>query len=187
MKKESLKPMQKYKNAVDNRLKPELVNQNDLVNSKWKPIKYQEITLEYFLDKSYRTIFLKREKNLSWFQRLRLNQILSEFDYKNYLKESWLLKEALFEAIDDTDIPAVIKVMKDCLDSEHYRIQQFWRTLQNWLPWIEAFCDLSTEEFKFTNALTEWINNHCKIAKRVSCWFRYKDNYIRKLTAKFSR
>ena len=53
------------------------------------------------------------------------------------------------------------------------------------MKWIESFCEYSSKKFKFTNALTEWVNNLCKVAKRVSHGFRYKSMYIKKLVAKF--
>ncbi|NCC70768.1 hypothetical protein EOM09_04250 [bacterium] len=43
----------------------------------------------------------------------------------------------------------------------------------------------SSKNFKFTNALTESINNLCKVLKRVSHGFRNKDMYIRKIASRF--
>ena len=50
--------------------------------------------------------------------------------------------------------------------------------------WIDIIQN-STKNFKFTNALTESINNLCKVIKRVSHWFKNKDMYIRKICARF--
>ena len=86
--------------------------------------------------------------------------------------------------MDNLDIKEIDEIIKDCKKSDHYRIKQFWRTLTNWYDWIKWFCEHSTEEFKFTNAATEWFNNSCKVAKRMSYWFKLKENYIRKLFAK---
>lgn len=187
LKRQSLIPMKKYKDKVDQRLQTKDIHPKLLRNNKWEKICYREITLEYFLEKKYLSLFRTREKNLFPLQKLRLNQILSEFDYKNYLKESWLIKESFCDALDERDIETINTIIDDCRKSEHYRIQQFWRTLSNWYRWIANYCKLSTEEFRFTNAYTECINNQCKLAKRQSYWFRYKENYSRKLYAKFSR
>lgn len=43
--------------------------------------------------KGYKGLFMKREKNLSEMQKLRLRQLLREFDYKGYLSEAWGMKE----------------------------------------------------------------------------------------------
>ncbi|MDQ7022563.1 MAG: MG2 domain-containing protein [Candidatus Gracilibacteria bacterium] len=56
---------------------------------------------------------------------------------------------------------------------------------KRWYAGIKGFCEHSTDEFKFTNALTEGINNLCKVAKRVSHGFSGKVMYIKKLTARF--
>ncbi len=96
------------------------------------------------------------------------------------------MKENFIDALDEKNIEDIDRIMKETLNSEHYRIQQFGRTLRNWYDWIANFCKYSTKEFIFTNAYTEGINNQCKVAKRVSYGFRTKNNYFRKLTAKFT-
>jgi len=161
------------------RLKTQDLKQEDLKNKKWEVVEYKEITLDYFLETWYRTIFLKREKNLSPLQKLRLNQIFREYDYNWYLAESRDIKEDFMNAIDELDLKEVDRIMADCRESEHHRLKQFARTLNNWYDWIKWFCEHSTKDFKFTNALTEWLNNSCKVAKRQSHWFKIKDNYIR--------
>jgi hypothetical protein len=77
-------------------------------------------------------------------------------------------------------------VMKDCLESEHYRIKWFGETLKRRHKQLINYCNCSSDDFKFTNAYTESFNNQCKVAKRVSHWFRHKDNYLRKLSSRFA-
>jgi hypothetical protein len=132
LKKDSLSPLKKYKRQVDRRLKTADIHSNSLKGKNGIPFIYREIILEYFLEKKYLSLFRTREKNLFNYQKLRLNQILMEFDYKNFLKEAWLIKESFFEALDEKDIESIDTIIKQCRESEHYRIQQFGRTLSNW-------------------------------------------------------
>ena len=74
--------MRKYKQRAEQRLQMEQIHPKDLKNSKGEFVPYREITLDYFLETGYRKLFLTREKNLSGVQKLRLNQIFSEFDYR---------------------------------------------------------------------------------------------------------
>lgn len=177
--------IQKYKNKSACRLQAEQIDKNTLINSKWENVAYHEITADYFMETGYRRLFFYREKNLSPISKLRLNQIFREFDYLGFMAEAWILKEDFMEAMDDLNITEIDRIMADCLTSEHYRIKQFWRTLKRWYAGIKGFCEHSTATFKFTNALTEGINNLCKVAKRVSHGFKYKSMYIKKLVAKF--
>ncbi|MDQ7022014.1 MAG: transposase [Candidatus Gracilibacteria bacterium] len=180
-----IEAMKKYKEKADQRLNIAQINKNDFYNSKGEKIDYCEITPEYFIEKGYRKLFFYREKNLSGQQRLRLNQIFKEFDYLGFLQESWTLKEDFMDALDELNITEIDRIRDDCLKSEHYRIKQFGRTIKRWYAGIKGFCEHSTDEFKFTNALTEGINNLCKVAKRVSHGFSSKVMYIKKLTARF--
>jgi hypothetical protein len=90
------------------------------------------------------------------------------------------------KALDELDIEEIDDVMKDCLESEHYRIQWFGNTLKRRHKQLSYYCSYSSKDFKFTNAYTESFNNQCKVAKRVSHWFRRKDNYLRKLSSRFT-
>ena len=182
---EKKKIMQKYKNKADIRLDIANINPKDLIDSKWKIIEYQEITADYFIEKWYRLLFMYREKNLSWIQKLRLNQIFKEFDYWGYLQEAWTLKEDFYDALDNLDLNEIDRIRDDALNSDHRRLKQFWRTIKRWYKNIEWYINNSDENFKFTNALTEGINNICKVAKRVSHWFKTKERYIKKLCARF--
>jgi hypothetical protein len=178
--------MMKYKPKAEQRLR---LTDRNWEEMKFKNVKnelnvYNEITLDYFLENWYRTLFLTREKNLSELQRMRVNQIFREYDYHWYLVEAWTIKEDFMDAIDELDIWEVNRIIWECKTSEHYRIQQFGRTLVNWYDWIKWYIEHSTPEFKFTNAFTEWMNNQCKIVQRVSYWWKYKDNYFRKLFVK---
>ncbi len=181
------KQFEKYKKLVDHIIKPEHIEEDKLYNSRWMKIQFREITLDYFLNwPTYKLLFSTREKNMSWYQKLRLRQITRDFDYNNYLKEAWVMKENFLDALDEKNIDDIDRIVDEALESEHYRIQQFGRTLRNWYDWIKNYCLYSTDDFKFTNAYTESINNQCKVAKRVSHWFKHKDNYLKKLTARFS-
>lgn len=179
------KVMQKYKDKAEQRLNIENINPKDLLNSKWEVAEYKEITADYFIEKWYRLLFMYREKNLSWQQRLRLNQIFAEFDYWGYLQEAWTLKEDFYDALDNLDLDEIDRIRDDCLNSEHRRLKKFWETIVRWYKWIKWYIENSSKNFKFTNALTEWINNICKVAKRVSHGFKTKDRYIKKLVARF--
>jgi hypothetical protein len=90
------------------------------------------------------------------------------------------------KALDELDIEEINDVMNDCLESEHYRVKWFWWTLQRRHKQLSNYCSCSSKDFKFTNAYTESFNNQCKVAKRVSHWFRNKDNYLRKLSSRFT-
>ena len=177
--------MKKYKEKAEQRLQADLIDPKNLINSKWETVAYDEITADYFIEKWYRKLFFWREKNLSPIATLRINQIFQEFDHLGFLQESWTLKEDFMDAMDNLDMIEIDRIRDDCLASEHYRIKQFWRTINRWYLWIKWFCEHSTPTFKFTNAFTECANNLCKVAKRQSHWFKLKDMYIRKLTAKF--
>lgn len=181
------KQFQKYKKQVDNILNPEYIEKDKLYNSKWHKIKFKEITLDYYINwPMYKTLFCMREKNMSWYQKLRLRQITRDFDYQNFIKEARVLKENFIDALDEKNIEDITKIMNEALESEHYRLNEFGRTLRNWYDWIANYCKYSTKDFNFTNAYTESINNQCKVTKRVSHWFRHKNNYFRKLTSRFS-
>jgi len=122
-------------------------------------------------------------KNKSNFQRVWLFMIYGRsLDFK---RRFYTLKGYLVDALDELNMTEIDRIRDDCLKSEHYRIKQFWRTIKRWYDWIKGFCEHSTDNFKFTNALTEGINNLCKVAKRVSHWFSSKVMYIKKLTARF--
>ncbi len=177
--------MEKYKKVGDMRLKSEQIDKNALFNSQWEKVEYKEITADYFIETGYRKIFLYREKNLSPISKLRLNQIFREFDYLWLMQQAWTLKEDFMDAMDNLDMLEIERVQKECLESAHYRVQQFGRTIKRWYNGIKGFCEHSTAFFKFTNALTEWINNVCKVAKRVSHGFKTKEMYLKKLVAKF--
>jgi hypothetical protein len=177
--------MKKYKDKREHRLQAEHIHPHSLINRKWETVEYREITADYFIEKGYRKLFMYREKNTSPIQKLRLNQIMQEFDYLWFIQESWTIKEDFMDGMDELNLSEIDRIIADCLGSEHYRIKKFGKTLTRWYKWIQGFCDHSTPDFKFTNALTEWVNNLCKGAKRQSHWFRTKDMYIRKLTARF--
>jgi len=68
---------------------------------------------------------LYREKNLSPIQKLRLNQIFREYDYLGFMQVSWTLKEDFFDAMDSLNLDEIDRIMRECLESEHYRIKQF--------------------------------------------------------------
>lgn len=186
IKNKKIKHMKKYKPKWENILKDEFIRQEELTKWNGEKWEYKEITLDYYFHKSYKSLFLKREENLSWMQKLRLRQIFKEFDYNWYMAESWVAKERFTKALDELDIEEIDDVIKDCLQSEHYRIKWFGETLKRRHKQLSNYCSCSSEDFKFTNAYTESFNNQCKVAKRVSNWFRHKDNYLRKLSSRFT-
>lgn len=185
-KQKKIKEMKKYKEKIET-LDEKLFTQEDTINMRWEQAVFKEITYDYFINSgcTYKTLLWKREKNLSWIQKLRLRQIFREFDYSWYVWESWNLKERFSDALEDKDFEEVVKVMEEALSSEHYRIQWFWKTLRRWKTELKNYCLYATKEFWFTNAPTESINNQCKVAKRVSHGFRHKENYMRKLASRF--
>jgi transposase len=89
------------------------------------------------------------------------------------------------DAMDDKNLDEINRIMTNCLDSEHYRMKQFWRTLKKWYAWIEGFFSVRFDTFKFTNALNEGINNLCKVVKRQAHLLRLKTIYLKKLVARF--
>jgi len=173
--------MKKYKEKSEMKLKVEQFKNTIIKNKKGVIVEYSEITQEYYEEKWYKRLFSTREKNLSPFQKIRLNQIFRDFDYNWYLAESWNIKEDFMNAIDEKDITKVDEIILECRESEHHRLQQFARTLNNWHEWIDWYCKHSTEDFKFTNAFTEGYNNKCKNIKRQGFWFKIKDNYFKKI------
>jgi transposase len=177
--------MKKYKWKEEHMLKDEYIKENMLIKRNGERWEYREITEEAFLNRGYKSLFWMREKNLSWPQKLRLRQILREFDPYWYLRDAWIYKEWFCEAIDDLNIEEIRRIRDECLGSDHYRISWFGKTLLKRDKQLEAFCTHSTDKFKFTNAYTESINNQCKVAKRVSHGFKYKSSYKRKLSARF--
>jgi hypothetical protein len=67
-------------------------------------------------------LFWKKEKNLSGIQKLRLRQILREFDPNGYLRDARTYKEWFCDAMDELNIQEIRKVRDGCLESDHYRI-----------------------------------------------------------------
>lgn len=90
------------------------------------------------------------------------------------------MKERFFEALDDKDIEEIEEIRKEALESGHYRIKAFGRTMKRWKEQIDNFCKFDADH-SCTNASTESYNNQCKIAKRVSHGFRKKKNYLKKV------
>lgn len=176
--------IQKYKQESEMRLKPEQFKNQTFTNKKWEKMAYSEITQEYYQESWYRTLFLKREKNLSPLQKVRISQIFRDFDYNWYLAEAWNIKEDFMNAMDERDMKKIDEIIKDCRESEHHRLQQFARTLNNWYDWIKGYCEHSTDEFTFTNAFSEAYNNTAKTTKKQAHWFKIKNSYFKKLWLK---
>ena len=174
-----------YKEKVHHYLKDEYINPKYLIDRRWRRIEYREITLDYFLNNGYKQLFRIKEVRMTGLQKLRIRQILHEYDPHGYLTMAWVNKEKFLEWLDNLDIDMIREVRRDCLESEHYQIRWFGRTLERWDKQLENYCKYSTQDFKFTNAVTESLNNQCKVAKRVSMWFRHKNNYKRKLASRF--
>jgi len=177
--------MKKYKDPKYHTIDSQFIPEAMLKTRKWEKREYREITEDAFLNKGYKILFIHREKNLSNVQKLRLRQILRDYDPNHYFKEAWIYKELFCIALDELDYETICEVQEWCLDSEHYRIKDFWKTLKKRHKQLKNFCEHSTKDFKFTNAYTESINNQCKVAKRVSHGFVYKSSYKRKLSSRF--
>lgn len=137
---------------------------------------YKPITLGYFLSKKYNNLLLMKEENLTEKQKHRLNQILFEFDPKWYLREAYLWKEMLNEAVKNKDMDLIEKLILDFSSSIQYKIKTCWNTLEKWKNEIKNFFDTW-----ITNAFTEWKNTKAKLLKRMAYWYKNKDNYIKRL------
>ena len=144
----------------------------------YKPnnVEYKPITLGHFLSKKYNNLLLRKSENLTIKQEHRLNQILFEFDPKWYLREAYLWKEMLNEAVKKKDMDLIEKLILDFSSSIQYKIKTCWKTLEKWKQEIKNFFDTW-----ITNAFTEWKNTKAKLLKRMAYWYKYKDNYIKRL------
>ena len=89
-----------------------------------------------------------------------------------------------YDVLDNLDLDEIDRIRDDALNSGQRRLNQFWRTIKRWYANIKWYIENSSKDFNFTNALTEGINNLCKVVKRVSHWFRTKERYIKKLSAR---
>jgi len=139
-------------------------------------IEYKPITLGFFLSKKYNNLLLKKSENLTVKQEHRLNQILFEFDPKWYIRETYLWKEMLNEAVEKKDMNLIEKLINDFKSSIQYKIQTCWNTLEKWKDEIKNFFDTWV-----TNAFTEWKNTKAKLLKRMAYGYKKKDNYIKRL------
>lgn len=137
---------------------------------------YQPITLWFFLSKRYSNLFLMKSEDLSSKQKHRLNQILFEFDPRWYLREAYLWKEMLNEAVKGKDMELIEKLIHDFKASVQYKINICWNTLEKWKQEIKNFFDTW-----ITNAFTEWKNTKAKLFKRMAYGYKKKDNYIKRL------
>lgn len=137
---------------------------------------YKPITLWYFLSKKYIDLLLMKSEDLTNKQKHRLNQILFEFDPKWYLKEAYLWKELLNEAVKTKDMSLIEKLISDFKSSIQYKIQTCANTLEKWKDEIKNFF-----ETWITNAFTEWKNTKAKLLKRMAYWYKSKTNYIKRL------
>ncbi len=137
---------------------------------------YKAITLWFFLSKRYNNLLLMKEENLTEKQKHRLNQILFEFDPKWYMREAYLWKEMLNEAVKSKDMSLIEKLISDFKSSIQYKIKICGNTLEKWKDEIKNFFDTG-----ITNAFTEWKNTKAKLLKRMAYWYKNKDNYIKRL------
>lgn len=137
---------------------------------------YKPITLGYFLSKKYNNLLLMKSEKLTKKQEHRLNQILFEFDPRWYLREAYLWKKLLNEAVKNKDITLIEKLISDFKSSVQYKIKTCWKTLEKWKNEIKNFFDTW-----INNAFTEWKNNKAKLLKRMAYGYKNKDNYIKRL------
>ena len=126
------------------------------------------------MSKRYNNLLLRKSENLTIKQEHRLNQILFEFDPKWYLREAYLWKEMLNEAVKNKDMDLIEKLILDFSSSIQYKIKTCWETLKKWKNEIKNFFDTW-----ITNAFTEWKNTKAKLLKRMAYWYKNKDNYIK--------
>jgi len=105
---------------------------------------YTAITLGYFLSKRYNNLLLMKSEKLSIKQEHRLNQILFEFDPKWYLREAYLWKEMLNEAVKNKDMDLIEKLILDFSSSVQYKIKTCWKTRLNSKKWV-------AEKIKFSH------------------------------------
>ena len=139
-------------------------------------LEYKPITLGFFLSKRYNNLLLMKEENLTPKQKHRLNQILFEFDPRWYMREAYLWKEMLNEAVKNKDMSLIEKLISDFKSSIQYKIKTCWNTLGKWKDEIKNFFDTG-----ITNAFTEWKNTKAKLLKRMAYWYKNKDNYMKRL------
>lgn len=137
---------------------------------------YKPITPGYFLQSNYHNLLWLSHDLLSKKQGHRLNQILFEFDPAWYMKEAYLWKELLNEALETKDVSLVQKIISDFTSSSHYKIQTLWNTLSKWFKEIKNYF-----ETWITNALTEWKNTQIKLFKKMAFWYRIKENYMKRI------
>jgi transposase len=137
---------------------------------------YQSITVQHYLAQTYRTLFLKRQEDLTEKQKHRLNQILIEFDPLGYVCDAYTAKEMITEMMEDKDKEQLEDLLYFLKDSEHYKLQELYRSLKKWKQEI-----LNYFEHGKTNARNEGYNNKAKIIKRISYGYKTKKNYIKKL------
>lgn len=134
---------------------------------------FHDGVIESYVEIGHRRIFLKGAERLTPHQQSLVISLLRRCPY---LREAWLEKELLREALNTQDPVILEKVKNDCIKSEQYRIRQFGRTLKRWFVAILNFF-----QFKLTNAFTEGKNNKAKVFKRIAYGYRNKSSYIRKL------
>ena len=137
---------------------------------------YRPVTIEHYLDQKYASLFLAGEERLTNKQKHRLNQILTEFDPKGYMKEAYDTKETIRDMLKDKDKAKLDELMSRIKDSEHFKVQEFYRTLKRWYDSI-----LNYFEYGLTNARLEGKNTKAKLLKRISYGYNTKKNYMKKL------
>jgi len=137
---------------------------------------YKPITVQHYLSQTYRTLFLKRQEDLTEKQKHRLNQILIEFDPLGYICEAYTAKEMITEMMEEKDKEELENLLYFLKDTEHYKLQELYRSLMKWKQEI-----INYFEHGKTNARNEGYNNKAKIFKRISYGYKTKTNYIKKL------
>jgi transposase len=165
----SLRNYSKYRKPFKNKkLKLRLYRPEDPV--------YQAITIQHYLIEKYRTLFLKKEEDLSNKQRHRLNQILIEFDPLGHVSDAYVIKEMIHEMMEEKSEKILAEVLFLLRGAEHYKLQELYRSLLRWKEEIINY-------FKYgkTNARNEGYNNKAKILKRISYGYNTKKNYMKKL------
>ena len=130
---------------------------------------------KYF--KRSRFLLLKRALNLTSEQSAAVSTMLS---FSDDLKLAYYFKERFYDFLDSgsrSEAKQKLKHLNLLLQTSDLKEYKPLKTvIQNWAPYI-----LNAFEHKYTNGLTESINNTIKVLKRVGFGYRNFDNLRRRI------
>lgn len=124
-------------------------------------------------DISNKKIFMIGAEKLQGSWKEKINGLLKKSEF---VTESWLLKEQLRESFKEKDEDLFLKTMNECLESEHFSIQDMGKTLRRHKGGI-----LSYLKTGITTAKCEAMNVKAKLIKRIGRGFRSEENYLNRL------